>query len=133
MDAVQGAEVVLTVPAQPEFVRAIRTVVTDVASHLPLTIDSVDDVRIAVGEACAYLAGLPEEPVEYRVLVATRDDGLEVLVSIEAPCPEGWPVAGFEKTFTWKVLSGLTDRVDFVALEDGPGIALFKRTIELKL
>jgi serine/threonine-protein kinase RsbW len=130
MDALRGAEVVLTVPARPEFVRAIRTVVTDVAAHLPLTIDAVDDIRIAVGEACAYLAEIPAESTEYRVRIAAHDDGMELLVSIDASCPNGWPVAGYEETLTWKVLSGLSDRVSLVALEHGPGISLFKRTIE---
>ncbi len=43
----------LRVPVRPEFVSVIRSMVTDLAERIRLPASSVEDVQVAVSEACA--------------------------------------------------------------------------------
>ncbi len=49
--------ITLTVPALPDFVRLARLTVASVATKVGFDYDEVEDLRIAVGEACALLIG----------------------------------------------------------------------------
>lgn len=46
------ALVELSIPCRPEFVGVARLTVLGVASRMPFSYDEVEDVRLAVGEAC---------------------------------------------------------------------------------
>ena len=48
-------EILLTLPAQPRMVRVARLTVSAVASFADLTVDDIDDLKIAVDEACVVL------------------------------------------------------------------------------
>jgi serine/threonine-protein kinase RsbW len=48
----QVALVELTIPSDPEFVGVARLAVRAVGDRLPLSIDEIEDIRLAVGEAC---------------------------------------------------------------------------------
>lgn len=48
-----GSSVVeLKIPSKPEFVGVARLTILGVASRMPFTYDEVEDIRLAVGEAC---------------------------------------------------------------------------------
>ena len=44
----------LTIPCRPEFVGIARLAVLGIASRMPFSYDEVEDVRLAVGEACTH-------------------------------------------------------------------------------
>lgn len=48
----QPAVVELKIPAKPEFVGVARLAILGVASRMPFSYDEVEDIRLAVGEAC---------------------------------------------------------------------------------
>ncbi len=51
----RGAETVeLVIPCRPEFVGIARLAVLGIASRMPFSYDEVEDVRLAVGEACTH-------------------------------------------------------------------------------
>lgn len=50
-------QVVLTVPAQPEFLRVVRMTASGLGSRLGFNIDEVDDLRLALDELCFALIG----------------------------------------------------------------------------
>jgi hypothetical protein len=50
-------EVVLTLPAKPAYVRLARLTAAGFASRLGLSVDDVEDLRIAVDELCYLLVG----------------------------------------------------------------------------
>lgn len=48
----EEAVVELIIPARPEYVSVARLAILGVASRMPFSYDEVEDVRLAVGEAC---------------------------------------------------------------------------------
>jgi anti-sigma regulatory factor (Ser/Thr protein kinase) len=68
--------VTLTVPAQPVYVRLARLVGAGMASDLEFDIARLDDVRLAIGEACslAVRSGAPTIQLRY----SSHDGRLEV-------------------------------------------------------
>ena len=57
-DEGQRADVELRLPADNAYVSVLRTTTASLAARLDFTIDDIEDLRIAVGEACAMV--LPE-------------------------------------------------------------------------
>jgi serine/threonine-protein kinase RsbW len=49
------ADVSLRVPAESAYVSVLRTMTAGLAARLDFTVDDIEDLRIAVGEACALL------------------------------------------------------------------------------
>lgn len=49
---IEPAVVKLNIPCKPEFVGIARLTVLGVAGRMPFSYDEVEDVRLAVGEAC---------------------------------------------------------------------------------
>ncbi|MBV9849408.1 MAG: ATP-binding protein [Armatimonadetes bacterium] len=52
--APQSDTIELAIPCRPEFVGIARLAVLGIASRMPFSYDEVEDVRLAVGEACSH-------------------------------------------------------------------------------
>jgi Histidine kinase-like ATPase domain len=76
-------KVVVTLPAQPRLVRVARLVASGLANELGFGVDRLDDVRLAVGEACGFAvqSGAREITLTYaldeRSLGVTLDASLD--------------------------------------------------------
>jgi len=101
--APQKPDVSLRVPADGAYVSVLRTMTAGLAARLDFTVDDIEDLRIAVGEACALV--LPEAvaggdlEAEFRQTTGT----LTVSVRVET---EGRGEPDYE-SFAWQVLSTL--------------------------
>ncbi|MBI4279368.1 MAG: ATP-binding protein [Armatimonadetes bacterium] len=69
----------VTIPARPEYVVVVRLVVAGIAGRMPFSVDDIEDLKLAVGEACtvAILAGAPQVEVGFDV----APDQLEVHIA----------------------------------------------------
>ena len=98
------AEVSLRVPADGAYVSVLRTMTAGLAARLDFTVDDIEDLRIAVGEACALV--LPEAvpggdlEAEFRL----GPGALTISVSV----PTTGSRAADQDSFAWQVLSTLT-------------------------
>ncbi len=115
----------LVVPARPDYVRLLRAVASSLAARLEFTYDRIEDLRLAVSEACATLLA---QPWEARTLVlrvyASGRSVTAVVCSDAEPAPASWPPTQVERTLAWRVLSGLADRAAFEIGEEGPAVRL---------
>jgi serine/threonine-protein kinase RsbW len=97
------ADVSLRVPADGAYVSVLRTMTAGLAARLDFTVDDIEDLRIAVGEACALV--LPEADREGDLEADFRlgDGTLTVTVGV----PTGGPREPDYDSFAWQVLSTL--------------------------
>ena len=98
-------------------------------ARMNMPFDGIEDLRLAVDEACAWLLGLAREATSLTLRLRPMDDRLEAVVSIDA-AGRAWPPPDLEQSLSWKVLSALVDTVSLDAEASGPSIRLIKRTLE---
>jgi serine/threonine-protein kinase RsbW len=112
-------DVELRVPADPAYLAVIRTATAGLATRLDLTLDEIDDLRIAVDEACSLLLAGRAHPG--RTLNAAVTVGsTSIVVRIGGPAqtvPE-------RSSFAWSVLGALAGDVVTGVDEDGAWIRL---------
>jgi serine/threonine-protein kinase RsbW len=96
----------LRVPADPAYLAVVRTATTGLAARLDLTLDEIEDLRIAVDEACSLLIDRRAHPGEdLRAGFTIRPSELQV--TFTGPRPS-LPEAG---NFAWSVLEALVSDV----------------------
>lgn len=100
--------VVLTVPAEGAYLSVLRTATAGLAARLHFTLDEIEDLRIAVDEACAMLLAGTPSGTELTCRFAVAEDSLSVAVSVPGG---GSPRLPSTQTFAWKVLTALAGEV----------------------
>ncbi|MCA1823110.1 MAG: anti-sigma regulatory factor [Mycobacteriales bacterium] len=95
-------------PASGVYLSVLRTATASLASRLDFTLDDIEDLRIAVDEACAMLLGQAVPGADLCSEFELADDQLRVSVSVNTT--DGEPPS--RDTFAWTVLSALAGDVD---------------------
>jgi serine/threonine-protein kinase RsbW len=103
-----GDVVTLAVPATTGYVGLVRSLAAGLAARLDLDLDHVEDLRLAVSEACAVLLPLAEPGARLEVSMLVGADGLAV--DLATATAAGHVLA--EDSFAWTVLAALADGVD---------------------
>ena len=126
--AVPGAAgrdvVVLRLPAAGAYLSVLRTATASLASRLDFTIDDIEDLRIAVDEACAMLLTQAISGADLECRFELTEDAIDVAVSVltldgQEPSRD---------TFAWTVLTALAGEVDStVDADDRVVLTLRKR------
>jgi serine/threonine-protein kinase RsbW len=98
----------LEIPASGAYLAVARAAATGLAAQLHFTYDEIDDLRIAVDEACTQLMARRGGAETIRVVYQMEDGGLFVEVSVDAS-DRGGPLE--RDTFAWQILSAMTDEV----------------------
>ena len=103
-----GQPVEFLVPARLESLAVIRTLVSALATLEDLDLDAVADLRLALDEACTALirSSVPNS----RLTITVRPREHDVWISVSAPCVEDDVLR--PGTFSWHVISSLTDDVE---------------------
>ena len=113
--------VTVSIARDPALVRTVRLVAAAVARRTGRDEDFVEEVRLAVGEACALLLGEDTELDSLRAPVTVAisiDDGLAVdVVSVGTVETEDPPHSDIDGVEPWALLRGLIE--DFTVLQDG--------------
>ena len=119
-------DIAVSVPARPEFVHVLRSVVASVAARLDFPYDAIEELRIAVDEACSQLlatGGGHASTLRLRITPST--DGVELVASSDA-VRVPWPPANAERTLAWQVIEALADRAAFEQQDGGPALRIAK-------
>jgi serine/threonine-protein kinase RsbW len=79
------ATVTLTLPPQPRFVRVARLVATGLANELGFGVDRLDDVRLAVGEACGLAVQVGARQIELSYVLAEHSLSVTIDAVLDGP------------------------------------------------
>jgi serine/threonine-protein kinase RsbW len=126
MDTSGPTDVVVSVPARPEFMQLLRAAVGSVAARVDFTYEAIDDLRIAVDEACARILSLPGTPTTVFLKIVPSETEIEVVAYTDGETDE-WPPERFEESLTAKILEALTDGVTFERVGTSPAVRVLKR------
>lgn len=130
-------------PALPEHVRTARLVVVTAARRAGLDDELLDELRLAVGEACTRAVGLnAQHAPDDRVRITVTDDVLGLTVTVHDCGPEAGPAVddvatgllededvddeAVDPDVALALLSGLVDEVE-VSAEPGQGTTVLMR------
>jgi serine/threonine-protein kinase RsbW len=98
----------LRVPTTPSQLPAVRAMAGDLAMRMDYDLDAVEDLRLAVDEACATLASVVSGDRRLTVVFETSRAGLHIDAWV--PTAEGTDVP--RDGFGWAVLHTLVDNVE---------------------
>jgi serine/threonine-protein kinase RsbW len=107
--------VVITLPADSAYLSVLRTATAGLAARLDFTIDEIEDLRIAVDEACAML--LTQAVPNADVTCEFELEGATIGVGVSVQTTDGQEPS--RDTFAWTVLAALAGDVDSSAEADG--------------
>jgi serine/threonine-protein kinase RsbW len=107
-------DVELRIPADGAFLSVLRTATAGLAARLDFTLDDIEDLRIAVDEACAVVLpqALPTSDLRCAFFLSPETLTVEVSAHCDAPTPP------HRDGFAWTVLSALTTSLDTVVEGD---------------
>ena len=101
-------QVTVRLPAEGAYLSVLRTATAGLAARLDFTLDEIEDLRIAVDEACAMLLS---QAVPGASLECAFTLGPDVMtIAVTAPCLA--PQQPASDTFAWTVLTALAGSVD---------------------
>jgi len=111
---VGGDQVIVRMPADGAYLSVLRTATAGLAARLDFTLDDIEDMRIAVDEACAMLLSQAIPGSSLECSFSLRPDDMTITVAVPSLNPRP-PSAD---TFAWTVLSALAGSVE---AQVGPG------------
>jgi serine/threonine-protein kinase RsbW len=116
--------VILSVPANATYLAVLRTATAGLAARLQLGLDEIEDLRIAVDEACAILLPMaaPGADVTCRFGVTPAS----LVVDVSTPLRPGQTLPGTE-SFSWQVLTALAGQVSASTADGVATIQLTKK------
>ena len=100
--------VVLRLPAEAAYLSVLRSATASLASRQDFTLDDIEDLRIAVDEACAMLLSHAIAGADLTCTFELLADALSVSVAV--PTVDGKVPS--RETFAWTVLTALAGDVD---------------------
>jgi serine/threonine-protein kinase RsbW len=109
-----GDAVEVRIPADVAYVSTLRLTAASLAARCDLTIDDIEDLRLAVDEACALLLPLASDGSTLDARFALESGRLSVETSVATDGAAEPDRSGF----AWTVLGALANSVD-VRNEDG--------------
>ncbi|MGH3321169.1 MAG: anti-sigma factor [Streptosporangiaceae bacterium] len=116
--------VTVRLPASSVYLSVLRTTTAGLAARLDFTLDEIEDLRIAVDEACSMLLGQAAPDSQLECGFELLADAMRVCVTV--PTADGREPA--HDTFAWTVLNALAGSVDSGVDDDGRvSLVLYKR------
>lgn len=100
--------VTIRLPAAGAYLSVLRTATAGLAARLDFTLDEIEDLRIAVDEACAMLLSQALPGADLECEFTLDQDSIRVGVSVLTV--DGQQPS--RDTFAWTVLSALAGEVD---------------------
>jgi serine/threonine-protein kinase RsbW len=120
-----GDVVDVRVPADGAYVATLRLTSASLAARCDLTVDDIEDLRLAVDEACALLLPHAEPGSTMHARFELASGQLAVTTSVDSPNASA--ASPDRSGFAWSVLSALASQVDVVGDGGKLSITVTKR------
>jgi serine/threonine-protein kinase RsbW len=91
----------LRLPAETAYVAVLRMATAGIAARLDFTLDDIEDLRMAVGEACAVVLDAADPGGSLRAQYFLDEGRIEVRVSADVAAPTEPDTS----SFAWQVLT----------------------------
>ncbi|WP_460838498.1 ATP-binding protein [Nocardioides marmoraquaticus] len=101
------SDVELRLPAESAYVAVLRMTTAGLAARLDFTLDDIEDLRMAVGEACALVLEHADDHGDLRAAYDLGAGSIRVSISASA---HGSDLDS--DSFGWQVLTALTSDVE---------------------
>jgi serine/threonine-protein kinase RsbW len=124
MTAADRDVVILVVPASSSYLAVLRTATAGLAARLKMTLDEIEDLRIAVDEACAILLPIAAGGSDVTCTFSVTPAALHINVAV--PMRTDGVLPG-SQSFAWQVLTALAGEVNAEHLDGVATIRLIKR------
>lgn len=100
-------EITLTIPGKPKYISTVRLTTSSIANKICLDIDCIEDLRVAISEACNI--AIDEKGIKINYIV--DENSIEIKVTV----PEGKINYKSDQSLNMgkQILSTLMDEVDF--------------------
>lgn len=95
------------VPAETAYVAVVRMATAGIAARLDFTLDDVEDLRMAVGEACALVLASATPGGDLYAGFGLGADRIDVEISADSPVGDPPDT----NSFAWQVLSSTAEDV----------------------
>jgi serine/threonine-protein kinase RsbW len=115
----------IQVPASGAYVATLRLAATSLAARCELTVDDIDDLGLAVDEACALLLPHAERSSTLRAHFLLVAGALTVTTSVHSP--DASAATPDRSGFAWSLLSALASEVEVTGEGDDLTITVTKR------
>ena len=129
MDTPTLEQITVSVPADGARVHILRAVTAAVASRMRMSFDAIEDLRLAVDEASAWLLATNPKASSLILRLLPLEDRLEAVVAVDAGGGM-WPPPEVEQGLPWRILTALVDTLALGTDPSEPSISLGKRTLE---
>lgn len=118
--------VTIEMPAEGAYLSVLRTATAGLAARLDFTLDEIEDLRIAVDEACGMLLAQAAPGASLECDFTLGPDSISIAVSARSQQPR--PPS--RDTFAWTVLSALAGNADAWVGTDGKVTVLLRKVRE---
>jgi len=122
------AHVELRLPADSAFVSVLRTASAGLAARLDFTLDDIEDLRMAVGEACAIVLSGATSGSDLTTEFWLEPHTITVRVSAPGVQPRLAP----EEDFGWQVLSTLASETSLEHVDGAITLTLVLTALPLE-
>jgi serine/threonine-protein kinase RsbW len=120
----------VTIPSKPEFLRVVRLLVSGYASRWPIPIDEIENIKVAVSEACNTAiqnAGRPG--VEETIKIRCWHEGASLIFEIKDESAGGSTAAAEERGLGMLLIRTIMDEVSIKTRPDRGTKITMKKTI----
>src|SRR4051812_19399056 len=120
-----GDVVEVRVPADVAYVATLRLTAASLAARCDLTVDDIEDLRLAVDEACALL--LPHASTKSVLEAGFELASGRLVVTTSVDAPDASDASPDRGGFAWSVLSALASEVEVEGTGGRLSITVTKR------
>lgn len=115
-------DVELRLPVDSAYVSVLRATTVSLAARLDFTIDDIEDLRMAVGEACAMVLPSATEGSDLTCAFFMKTGEVTITITVPSALTE----LPEEDGFAWQVLNALTTHAE---LSSGDGVLAVTMTM----